>query len=352
MSEMNRISEQVNRDYSMDILRILASLAVVLLHVSAPYIYVDDINSCSWVVSNFLLCATRWCVPVFFMISGAFMLQKDIPIKILWGKYISRLIIILVVWNSIYHIPYYSSISFVVKDIVAVLFTCGSGYHLWFIYALIGIYLIIPLLKKIVDGNLSRYVLCLWFCTSVLFFWLKDAGVFDILFIYVLNFPFAIDYLGYFILGYFLYNEVNLLKKHRKIIYILGLFALILSINCNYIINYYTEDNVFYSFDYHNIMTVIMSIALFVYFKYNKSVFSCESLSIRSKNIISLLSNNTLGIYLIHVFVLKIFYIMVPDYLSLNIFFIIPITWLLTIVLSFTISFIMSKIPYVRILVK
>ena len=30
MSEMNRMSEQVNRDYSMDILRILAILIVIL----------------------------------------------------------------------------------------------------------------------------------------------------------------------------------------------------------------------------------------------------------------------------------------------------------------------------------
>ena len=100
MSEMNRMSEQVNRDYSMDILRILAILIVILLHVSFPF-FDNPLNSSQWIKALFPDTMSRWGVPVFVMISGAFMLQKNISINELWTKYIKRLAILLVLWNIV-----------------------------------------------------------------------------------------------------------------------------------------------------------------------------------------------------------------------------------------------------------
>lgn len=119
MSEITPIAKQANRNYSMDILRILAILIVILFHVSYPF-WDNAFSSNQWIKALFPDAISRWGVPVFVMISGAFMLQKEVSLKVLWTKYIKRLAILLVCWNVIYHIPDFKSMSFSVKEIIAI----------------------------------------------------------------------------------------------------------------------------------------------------------------------------------------------------------------------------------------
>lgn len=75
----------------MDILRIFACLMVVLLHVAATYMNPFDsvcFNMTDWQIASVFDSTTRWTVPVFVMISGAFMLRKNIPIDRLFKIYI------------------------------------------------------------------------------------------------------------------------------------------------------------------------------------------------------------------------------------------------------------------------
>ena len=72
------------------------------------------------------------------------------------------------------------------------------------------------------------------------------------------------------------------------------------------------------------------------------------------RKIIGILSNLTLGVYLVHIMVLSILYYYFPVdyYLKWDAAIAIPLIWIVATLISFIISFIMSKIPYVRILVK
>ena len=83
MSEITPITKQANRNYSMDILRILAILIVILFHVSYPF-WDNAFSSTQWIKALFPDAMSRWGVPVFVMISGAFMLQKEVSLKVLW----------------------------------------------------------------------------------------------------------------------------------------------------------------------------------------------------------------------------------------------------------------------------
>ncbi len=350
MSEITPITKQANRNYSMDILRILAILIVILFHVSYPF-WDNAFSSNQWIKALFPDAISRWGVPVFVMISGAFMLQKEVSLKVLWTKYIKRLAILLVCWNVIYHIPDFKSMSFSVKEIIAIFFSSGDGYHLWFLYMLISIYVIIPILKRIVDGGLTKYVLLLWFCTSILFFWFVKSNTFTYLQTYLLNFPFSIDYVGFFLLGYFLYKQIILTKKQRMIIYILGLCSLILMVLGTYCISMLAGRNMYYFLENLSICNVLVAIALFVFFRY----FDFDgSIFCKGKKIIASLSNLTLGVYLIHVLVLNILYYYFPVdyYVKWDAAIAIPIIWLSTTIISFAISFILSKIPVINILVK
>ena len=77
----------------LDSLRVVAILAVIMIHVAAQNWYSQDVNSAAWKAFNFYDSISRWSVPAFVMISGALMLDKDISIKKLYTQKIPRLLI-------------------------------------------------------------------------------------------------------------------------------------------------------------------------------------------------------------------------------------------------------------------
>ena len=89
---MNATPDNINKriDY-FDILRAVAIIGVVSIHASSGYIESSNDNI-SLVRGMYLIFnkLTRFCVPLFFMISGALFLdcKKDISIKTMYSKYI------------------------------------------------------------------------------------------------------------------------------------------------------------------------------------------------------------------------------------------------------------------------
>ncbi|MVT29351.1 acyltransferase family protein [Acidovorax citrulli] len=78
-------NEQMNKDRieraydpKLDSIRIIACLAVVLLHVSARPIYMQkELSQWGWMLGNAVSSLTHWCVPVFVMLSGALVLGRQ-----------------------------------------------------------------------------------------------------------------------------------------------------------------------------------------------------------------------------------------------------------------------------------
>lgn len=65
----------MKREVRYDLLRIVACFAIVLLHVSGGYWSVVDINSSDFTIMTVYNSLTRFGVPVFFMLSGLFLLN-------------------------------------------------------------------------------------------------------------------------------------------------------------------------------------------------------------------------------------------------------------------------------------
>lgn len=128
-----------------DFLRVLATFAVILLHISGSVF--DPEAQCSlgeyWfgIGSN---AATRWAVPCFVMLSGALFLnpQKEITLKKLYGKYVLRLLVIFLSWTLLYTFLFNPSL-FWIKGLSPVTphlsFVYNYPFHLWFIPMLIGV---------------------------------------------------------------------------------------------------------------------------------------------------------------------------------------------------------------------
>ncbi len=63
-------SQAIDREYWLDVVRVVACLYVVVLHSTAPYLYeLHKIPDRSWQIANWVNSSTRACVPLFFMTS-------------------------------------------------------------------------------------------------------------------------------------------------------------------------------------------------------------------------------------------------------------------------------------------
>ena len=162
---------QKTRWMYLDACRVLAIFGVVLIHVAATRWHVDPIGSRDWIILTAYFGGPRFMIPIFFMVTGALMLdpEKPLPLKTLYGKYILRFVIALLFWSLLYHAivvnawnPYFKWEDFDVRAFSGQVLG-GHPYQHWFLFAIIAMYLLIPLLKCITRSeSATRYFIVLW----------------------------------------------------------------------------------------------------------------------------------------------------------------------------------------------
>lgn len=331
------------REINYDLMRILVCFFVIILHVSASNIGLYVAPSYEWKVMNFYDSLSRCCVPIFFMLSGAFLLQKEIDITLL-KKYISKYICIYFIWSFLYAIDTLS-LKVAFTDLGLLVNTIFmSKYHLWFILSLIGIYFIQPILYKInKNKKLVKYYLLLFFIFCILkntCLDLLDSTNFINQIFSKINIP-LLDYVGYFILGNYLYNNKILNIKNR---YLILIFILILLTSCS--ITYYYDLTNPYSFKLYNNFSLSVfseSIIIFIIFK---------NLKINKQKLqttIKIFAPYTFGIYLIHIFILEQLQLKFDiSSICINPLYAIPLVSILIFILSLFITMIVSKIPILK----
>ena len=95
-----------NRLYYFDYLRVIAILGVLCIHVAAPYVTMYlKLPNIQWQASVVLNGLVRWCVPIFFMVSGALLLgRKEEPLTNFFKKRANRILIPFIIWSIGYYI--------------------------------------------------------------------------------------------------------------------------------------------------------------------------------------------------------------------------------------------------------
>lgn len=140
----------------LDGLRVLATFAVMLLHTASGKWYTTDVHSVEWQLLNIWDSLVRWAVPVFVMISGAVFLGREIPPRQIFGKYILRLVTAFAFWSALYALIAGGGAGHML------LAAAQGEYHMWFIPMMAGLYLCMPLLRRLAEEpKLTRYFLAL-----------------------------------------------------------------------------------------------------------------------------------------------------------------------------------------------
>ncbi|MDC6784400.1 acyltransferase [Escherichia coli] len=147
------------RNVSADFLRIICCLLVIAIHVTPDYATMVKTGQSDLIVyqSMFTQAIVRAGLPIFFIMSGYFLLNRKT--ENLWSGYRKRLATLLVPFFIYAFINYYfqHNDAFYNKGIggfFELLYKSPTGIsvHLWFVYSLLGIYIVYPAIKVITDA--------------------------------------------------------------------------------------------------------------------------------------------------------------------------------------------------------
>ena len=263
----------MNRVLYLDILRIMAIIAVVMLHVSAQRFYVS-FPSYEWEVRMFFNSMVRWGVPIFVMISGALFLdpQKNISLAKLYSRNILRIFVAFIIWSVVYELYVFkewtNSSSFFLGII-------QGPVHLWFMKMIIGLYVVIPLLRTIViKRKVETYFLGLAFISTFLFRLISDCfGLFNESLQLLVNniikslyLEIAVGFTGYFVLGHYL-NSYTLSSKEKQIVYLLGFLSFFIVVVFTHFFSHFSGHPVVTFYDNLKPFTLFEAVAIFLFVK-------------------------------------------------------------------------------------
>lgn len=197
------------RNISLDIARIFPATMVVMIHVVIIEWFTLDVTGAQWNILNFYNMTASGAVPLFFLISGnLFLGKKELPgIKQLFGKYILKLAFFYLIWGLFYAMDTVGIRAVLSFDIPGIWksFLYSPKYHLWYLPAMISVYLLLPVLwctAHYEDGKYLGYACILFLlCRVIGFLNIFTRGIqapnFTLYLIYELS-----GYSGYFLLGY------------------------------------------------------------------------------------------------------------------------------------------------------
>lgn len=349
---LEQVPESEKRATYFDCLRIMATFAVMILHIASQYWYAVEVGTFEWKVFSFYDSIVRWAVPVFVMISGALFLRKDQKIERIFKKHILRIAAAFIFWSAVYALINLTTGRSGLKNALRE-FVEGPA-HLWFLFMIVGLYILVPLLRKIVVSmELTKYFVLLalvftfilpYLITLISLYSEKIASIAG----KVLNsvcFSFTLGYVSYFVFGYF-FIQINIERKKRWLIYLLGAIGFIVTSFAQVIFPISDKGAVNTFHENMTLNVMFVSVALFTFAKYNLNL---PNISQKSRDIIRKLSEYSFGAYLVHAMVItQLNHLLGFNTLSFNQIISVPVIGVVVFIISFAISGILHQIPVLK----
>ena len=297
------------RNRNLTIIRVVSCFAIVVLHTAFACVGFDmeaGNMTASYLIRNLMYFA----VPCFVMVSGALLLDgnREMPLKKIYGRYVRRVLLALLIFTALY-LAYDTCTkggTVSAKDLFLTygkqILTDGSWVNLWYLYMLLGLYLLLPAYRAAYNGmsnEETRALIVVWFLfQSVVPFLEKTTGL-DIAF-YVGTYTI---YPFYFFLGRFLYE-----RRGKKGEWKTG--AVFFAIGCAAIAYFSVQASVLMASDAEAGRSAMRTIASYghpaVVLLSAGAFLILANLPKREKTgLVDVLDADSFGIYLIHMIPLK-----------------------------------------------
>lgn len=336
------------RSKALDILRCLAIIFVVTIHVCADA-FRQPLGSADWCAGVVYDSMSRAAVYLFFMCSGALMLDPDkkLTLRGLYLRSLPRLIIAMLFWAFMYklfHLLMGGSVSAaeLFQGFKEVLFF-NHEFHFYFLHVMLLVYVFLPITRSFVAGagdSTIKYFLIVWLGVSAVFplamrFWpFKLITGFPLQ--WEMNFSYTV--IGYGILGWYLKKRRFECKWLFAVLTLAGVGLIAgLSIWDSFRIGALSEN--YFGFQP---LVAILSVGIYGF------VIACVPPEVKSGKKLAFLSKSTFCIYLTHMFYLYTFRALFNVVGVIPCVVLIPALTLGTCLVGAAVYIVLSRIPLVK----
>jgi surface polysaccharide O-acyltransferase-like enzyme len=311
LAKLNQLN---GRPVNVDLVRAIAMVAVILVHAAGRFTVTSQQLSLMspaeftrWgIVDIYQSIAAPLGVPLFLMLTGALLLQpikSEEPLEVFFKKRWARIGLPSIFWGIAYfawdflvvNIPFSSA-----AIVVGIL--DGPYTQMWYLYVLSGLYLLTPILRITIahaDEAILKYLVIIWVIGVAI---IPFFGLFTI---FTLNSNvFALTgYVGFFVLGSYL----SIVQIRRRTLGFFITLGIALTAFGTYVLAATVGGTETYFFQQYFSPTVILvSVMVFLLFFTIKSPSAQGSIKPSKGNkLIKLISQNTLGIFFIHVMIIE-----------------------------------------------
>jgi surface polysaccharide O-acyltransferase-like enzyme len=346
------LKETNTRSVWIDNVRVIATIAVIMVHVATPAVFTkyspNSSGNSVWWIGNMYDSLCRFCVPVFVMLTGSLLLPQTISLSNFLKKRLNRILLPFLFWSLIY---LFFNLALKFRDEgtqVAIQhigpwllsqLTQGTAPHLWYVYMIIGLYLFIPVIQPWVSkaSNIAiLFFLAVWFIT-LLFHqqtWLNANSPLDL--------RYFTGYAGYLVFGYFISERLVISKAILYSAILLFVTGVALTLAGTYI---YTHDQGTFSHAFYEYLTfnvLFAAIGIFIIIKNKQTTSNSDALS----KVRTIVSRYGYGIYLSHLLVISVLSHFKIDYSLIAPLIGIPLTTLICLLISALMVYIINKLPY------
>lgn len=328
----------------LDNARIIAILAVIALHVSGDFLLLGEVGGANWWMANFFESTTRWCVPVFVMISGALLLDpaKQESSKAFYKKRVSKIGLPLVFWSlfflswtAIRQLFIWGYVDF--RLLLDSLLSGAPYYHLWYLYMVVFLYLFTPLLRVAVK-QINRHKLSL--LTLLMFVLAALNTLIDTIFDSNSDafFLWFLSFIPYFIAGYLIKTDEN--HYRFSVLIMILIISITLTILGCFVGAYFFElDAGQYFYKYLSVTMIPISVSTMYLIK--KANFTLISPALNKK-----VASLVFGIYLVHPFFIDIVGELTGTYQSTASLGFILVAIVVVFIMSLLAAVLISKTPF------
>lgn len=323
-----------NRIEYISLASVLSAIAVVILHVN--WCVLNFSLDSYWFSANLFHSIFIFAVPIFFMISGAMLLDfnKKYDLKTYIFKRINKSIIPYIVW-SILGLLFFIFVLHTVNISDVNLMYIFTGLikgnivrPYWFFIPLFELYFLYIIFSRFSDNQ--RYLIILIIMTFIVNLLVNLKGIT------------IVGYLCYALCGYYIHKyDIN--KNIRLILYLFSIIGVLIIFVGTCYLSMSSGNYVATFKDYVSIPVMVYSVGLFVFIK-NNLVNIMDNIKIH--NVVSFLDLYTFGIYLIHWFVIQ--FLIEIFKININSLIYRLLAPFLIILVCIGITYIIRKIPIVK----
>ena len=310
-------------------IRGISIISVIIIHtLYQTFSNYDYLNVIVRAIINF-------GVATFLFMAGYF--SKNEPAKVFYKKKLKRLLIPLIVWDVIYTVVMLISKDMSFISVIKKLIISSAGYHLYYIYVLIQLFIITPILYKYIKIK-NKFLKFLPLLITPIY-----CLVLEVL---QLRFNIAIPLYNYWIFGWFTYyylgiliKNVNLNEKKINGISVLLIFTLIISVlHRMYVLK------IFYNYSLATSQILLVNVLYSSILCFMLFLISKKQISVDKNSIIVKTGDYSFGIYLSHALVLMVIkkiinYFYLPYVLNIILIFL----------LTYILTYLINKVYYEKI---